>query len=266
MDLRPILDGLAEKAKAQMVVEEGDYLQDGLLYCGKCHTPKQMRIKVGDYSSEPFCLCECQKAVREAEEKARRIRKRREWCFEHEKMRDWTFDKDDGGTPKMTAIAKGYVERFPEMLEKNRGLLFFGRTGVGKTFIACCIANALIDRGYVCQFAEIPTEYDEVETFLSHVSYPDLLILDDFASERNTEWMQETVKRVIDERYTARKPLIVTTNLTAEELKNTTDKQKARIYSRLFEMCFPVEFVGEERRRKSLNRDYAEYEAWLNGL
>ena len=87
----------------------------------------------------------------------------------------------------------------------------------------------------------------------------DLIVIDDLASERDTEYMGEMVQSIIDARYRAGKPLIVTTNLTSAELKRPSDIRKERIYSRLFEMCIPVEVIGKDRRKEKLKRDYVEF-------
>ena len=71
-----------------------------------------------------------------------------------------------------------------------------------------------------------------------------LLIIDDFGMERGTEYGLEQVYNVIDSRYRSRKPLIVTTNLTLEELQHPEDTAHARIYDRLLEMCSPSALLG----------------------
>ena len=67
--------------------------------------------------------------------------------------------------------------------------------------------------------------------------------------ERGTEYGLEQVYNVIDSRYRSNKPLIVTTNLTLEELQNPEDTAHARIYDRLIEMCSPICFTGENFRK-----------------
>ena len=78
-----------------------------------------------------------------------------------------------------------------------------------------------------------------------------LLILDDFGMERGTEYGLEQVYSVIDSRYRSRRPLIVTTNLTLQQIQNPTDTAYARIYDRLLEMCAPVRFTGGNFRRET---------------
>ncbi len=76
-----------------------------------------------------------------------------------------------------------------------------------------------------------------------------LLILDDFGMERGTKYGLEQVYNVIDSRYRSRRPLIVTTNLSLQDLQHPQDTAHARIYDRLLEMCAPIRFSGENFRR-----------------
>ena len=69
--------------------------------------------------------------------------------------------------------------------------------------------------------------------------------------------MLEIVYNVIDARYRAKLPLIVTTNLTREELMHPADIRYQRIFSRLFEMCTPIEIAGKDRRKEALKNDIA---------
>lgn len=82
------------------------------------------------------------------------------------------------------------------------------------------------------------------------VDYP-LLNIDDLGIERNSEFILEQIYNVIDSRYCKMKPLIITTNLGLNEMKDASlDISHRRIYSRILEMCVPV-FCGREDKRKS---------------
>jgi len=77
----------------------------------------------------------------------------------------------------------------------------------------------------------------------------DLLIIDDLGVERNSEFALEQVYAVIDERYKANLPLIITTNLTPKQMRSVQDVAHARIYSRVLEMCTPILLQGADRRK-----------------
>ena len=79
-------------------------------------------------------------------------------------------------------------------------------------------------------------------------------ILDDFGMERGTEYGLEQVFNVIDSRYRSGKPLIVTTNLTLDDLRNPEDTAHSRIYDRLLSMCVPVRFTGDNFRQETAQR------------
>lgn len=80
--------------------------------------------------------------------------------------------------------------------------------------------------------------------------YP-LLIIDDFGMERGTEYALEQIYNIVDSRYRSRKPLIVTTNLTLDDIRHPQDTAHARIYDRLLEMCVPISCIGGSFRKET---------------
>ena len=89
--------------------------------------------------------------------------------------------------------------------------------------------------------------------YLSSLTKYQLLILDDFGIERSTEYALEQIFLIVDERNKAKQPLILTTNLTLKDFQNPPDAAKARIYSRILEMCVPFRFEGVDRRLEVAN-------------
>ena len=257
-------------------INEGDYFKDGVLYCGKCNTPKQAIVAYAGKVFKPRCLCLCEQRKVNAEEE---LQKR----VDHERivselklqldptLRNCTFEIDDGANSKVSSIAKNFVKHFDEMKRRGKGLLLYGTVGTGKTFISACICNALMEKEIPCYFTSLSMivhkmhgAYSvDIHRFINDLcSYP-LLVIDDFASERDTEYMDEMVQMVVDQLYKEGKSIIVTTNLTAKELKNPIDIKKERLYSRLLEMCIPVEVKGNDRRKAKLKNEYEELEELL---
>lgn len=274
MDLTKFIDGIEKSASVNIKAEQGDYVgEDGLLYCNKCNTPKQCRVNILGQVRTPMCLCKCEVERREREEAERkriefekRVREMRRVCFLEAEMQNWTFEKDDGESSQIISIARKYVENFSKMHEDGKGLLLFGTVGNGKTFASACIANALIDKGYPCMmatFSDIAKDIFDGKLSPHDLNRYALLVLDDLMAERKTEYMQEIVFNVIDSRCKAGLPLIVTSNLTAEAIKNPADLAYQRIFSRLLEMCVPIEVKGEDRRRKILKDSFSEYSELL---
>ena len=89
---------------------------------------------------------------------------------------------------------------------------------------------------------------DDKNAFVASLMSYSLLIIDDLGIERNTEFALEQVFNIIDERYKTRLPLIVTTNLSMNTLKNPEDIAHQRIYDRVLAMCIPVSFQGINHR------------------
>ena len=270
MDLSGFIDGIEKKAALSIRAEQGDYVgEDGLLYCGKCNTRKQTRISVLGKEKTPFCLCKCEAEKRDREEEERkrieferRVNEHRRIGFPESDMQYWTFENADGSNEKIINAAKNYVANFGEFRENGKGLLLFGTVGTGKTYIAACIANALIDKGYpvlMTNFARIANTvsgmFEGKQEYYDSLNRFPLLILDDLSAERKTEYMQEIVFNVIDSRYRANLPLIITTNLTSEELKHPSDISYQRTFSRLLEMCLPVKVEGKDKRLEKLKAD-----------
>ncbi len=273
MNVANAIYGIERRAAEAIKAEQGDYVKDGLLHCGKCNTPKQTRVVVFGKERTPMCLCKCAAEQRDKEEAERKqiefertVKKLRQAGFPESKMQDWTFASADGTNEKIINVAKNYVENFSQMKKDGKGLLLFGNVGTGKTFASACIANALIDKGYpvlMTNFARIVNTVQGMfegrqEYYDSFNRFP-LLILDDLAAERKTEYMQEIVYNVIDARYQAGLPLIVTTNLTSDELKHPADVTNQRTFSRLFEMCIPLQVEGIDRRRDKLKDAHGKY-------
>ena len=252
--------------------EPEDYTgEDGLLYCGKCRTPKEAYFPADKATlfgrDRHPAECDCQRAQRMEREAAEQQRKHRDKVEELKRrgftdpaMREWTFANDNGRNPQMKT-ARFYVEHWEDMKAGNIGYLLWGSVGTGKSYLAGCIANALLEQDVPVLMTNFPTILNrmtglfgsERADFLASLNAYDLLILDDLGAERGTEYALEQVFAVIDARYRSRKPLVVTTNLTLDALKHPDDLAHARIYDRILEICAPILFGGENLRVEKAN-------------
>lgn len=243
-----------------------DYVaEDGLLVCGRCGQPKQKRI-VLEFREKPLVVsipCECEKRAEEEREErerrhvaAERAEKARRECFQDcESYQSCTFESDDRQYPKRSDICQRYADTFDK--GDPYGLLLWGGVGIGKSFLASAIANRVIDRGYTALVTDIgsivslmESSFDDRRRNLARILRYDLLVIDDLGAQRGSEYMMEHVYSVIDGRYRSGRPMIVTTNFDAEEIRNKRDSERwGRIIDRILECCYPVEFKGKSRRR-----------------
>lgn len=245
-----------------------DYIENGVLHCGKCHTPKQSLLSIpiltGTDELRPFpILCKCEKEREAKKEQKKReadfaIRIKRLWGespHDPELMR-WKFEDDDGGQGQCVDVARKYCEKWQEMLANNMGILLFGNVGTGKTFIASCICNELLKQCVpVCatSFARIMNTLQstyEKQDVLDKLGRFSMLMLDDLGAERDTSFAAEQIFQVVNARYQNKKPIIVTTNLSLKEIENPQNLAYTRIFDRVLEMCpIRLSVTGESRRR-----------------
>jgi len=253
--------------------ERGDRYEDGLLVCGKCGEKKETRIQFSGHQKVVRCACKCQMdKYHEEQEKAAhiqsslKIRALKDACFPMAEMNGWNFRQET--MDANLEAAKRYADQFREMKRKRQGLVFYGDVGTGKTYAAVCIANAVMEQEYSCIITSVPRLVQALDgtknkvEFLDSVNRADLLILDDLGTERASEYMNEQVYSVIDGRYRTGNPLIVTTNLSLADMLECRDNRK-RIYDRIMEMCYPIKFSGESRRKKGLLERGAAMKAFL---
>jgi len=139
-------------------------------------------------------------------------------------------------------------------------LLFVGGTGLGKTYLAACVARTVADRGYsVCYetaahlFAKLeqakfsPTE--EARREAAKLQDCDLLILDDLGTEMAGQFVTASLYSLLNDRLLAGKPMLITTNLTAEEMARRYSPQ---IASRIYGGFVGKTFIGKDIRIQKL--------------
>lgn len=267
--MQDIISTIAQRSHSAIHISTEDFVDDGVLHCGICRTPKEKDLPFGRVRI--LCRCAAEKrdaeeAERKAKEIAEQIAINRRVCFPDKTMVNLTFAADDGTNERISSISRNYVDNFPKFRTDGKGLLFFGTVGTGKSFQAAAICNSLLDKGYRCHFTnfarlinEVNGRRDDRQEYLDALNRFDLLAIDDLGAERDSTYMAETIFNLIDGRCRAGLPLLITTNLAAEELKNPGENRRARIYSRLLDMCIPVEVQGIDRRKRNLCDNFAGY-------
>lgn len=180
------------------------------------------------------------------------------------------FSMDKGHVPQLSQ-AKSFVDHWKQMQEKGLGLLFWGPPGTGKTFAAACIANAFLESADPFAPSVIMTNFavilrrslsyspQEREDYFNRLLSCSLLILDDFGMERQTDFAREQVFSLINGRYLSCSPMVLTTNLTLQQMKNPQSMAEHRIMDRVLEVCVPVCFEGDSLRKQKAAENLKYY-------
>ncbi len=149
-------------------------------------------------------------------------------------------------------------------VQPNQGLYFFGNYGTGKTFLAALIAQQFVRSFKRIEFGDVPALLHEIKRSfdnpktanpLDRYCECDLLFLDDLGAGQITEWNVGQIYQIINARYSANKPVIVTSNFNLKELEAVFGKRDEftarRIISRLSEMCTFATLGTHDRRKQS---------------
>lgn len=284
-----IMKTVAANGLRNQTRNDGDYEgENGVLICGKCGEPRQRFMLFDDPTDDDpehkselkvvtMCRCEREEEEREKrkEEAAKdmeKIQRLRNASLLDEKLRGATFDafKLTKYNERNLKLCRRYAMKFDQMVEKDQGLIFWGSVGTGKSFAAACIANYLLDRkvpvvmtSFVKLLEVFQSGRDEETSILNRLGYAKLVIFDDLGAERGTDYALEKVYNIVDSRYRKSLPMILTTNLTIEDMKSEVDMRYRRIYDRVFETCYPMQFTGPSWRMKEASRRYKDMEELL---
>lgn len=287
------LGGLMAQAQRAGQPENGDYYDsEGFLVCGKCHTRRQVEVNMPDLKAIPFdpkkkvrvkmpvsCRCRAERRYQEEQmlqqdKDMRAMEALKRQSLMDERLRDVSFDsfRKTNDNAYNLKLCLRYANHFDEMLAKNQGLLFYGGVGTGKTFAAACIANHLLNQripvimtSFVKLLESMQGFSEDDSALIARLNRAKLLIIDDLGAERSTDYALEKVYDIVDSRYRAKLPIILTTNLSMTELKESTDIRYTRIYDRIFEMCYPMQFKGQSWRKVEAARRFDAMKNFLEG-
>ncbi len=280
----PLIKSIAQRGIESQERHPSDFVgEDGLLVCGICGEKKQKYRLVANPTEEnpnrmsdvlSVCACRCEREKEAAEKRAKEeqidkeyVKKLRQSSLMDEKFCSVSFDrfKKTKFNERNLKLCQRYATGFEQMFEKNQGLLLWGDVGTGKSFAAACIANFLLDRkisvvmtSFVKILAAIQKDWEQEEKIMTMLRQSQLVIFDDLGAERDTSFGIEKVYGIIDERYRLERPMILTTNLTVEQMKDEEDIRFRRIYDRIFETCYPIQFTGPSWRKVEAGSRFAE--------
>lgn len=264
------MEGIGEIQKAAEANRTREtYLVDGIRYCSVCNKRLEIRRDVLGKETLLPVMCDCEREaerLRKEQAHLQAIQDAKRKCFSGDftRLADATLSAASLEHPKETGIVRRYIQHFAEFYADQQGLLLYGPNGTGKSFLAAAVCNDLIEGGHDVHFTTFSRIDRETRTgtpadrkiYLDSLNEYALLVLDDLGAERGSEYMQELVFTVIDSRYASGKPMLITTNLTMQELKAPHTAQQSRIYDRILQVCYPVQMTGDSLRRKDTKERY----------
>ena len=174
---------------------------------------------------------------------------------------DSTFDNIEKVIPAerrpMMNECREYAENFAEYKKKGVGMILKGPVGTGKTSLAVAVLQEVIKTcggGMFIPMASLldklltmsKGDRDEYMRFENRVRSTPLLVLDDLGTEYENNWVRTKVDAIITERCNRLLPIIITTNLKAEEIMST---YQDRVYDRLKGCSLIVNFSGTSMRK-----------------
>lgn len=156
----------------------------------------------------------------------------------------------------IVGMAEGFISNFNESNGDN--LLFYGTTGLGKTFLCNCIAKSLLDKNRIViyqtaftileiierhRFGRGDKEFNDYQYNLLFEA--DLLVIDDLGTEVANTFTNAEIFNIVNTRIIAGKKTLISTNLTPKEISETyTD----RVFSRILDKFIPLKFYGHDLR------------------
>jgi DNA replication protein DnaC len=214
--------------------------QDGEPTCPHCGGLGYLRLDVPidhpEFGKLQLCICR-QKEV------SQHVRKKLYAYSRLDELKHFTFENFEPrgriglGQMQANSIEQAFNSAKSFSQKNNGWLLLMGGYGCGKTHLAAAIANQAVANDVATIFITVPDLLDTLrftyqskeETFeerFEHIRQVKLLILDDFGTQNATPWAQEKLFQIINYRYINRLPLVVTTNVSLQEIEG-------RIRSRL---------------------------------
>ena len=240
----------AERRDLIAATFSSEYLDDGPI-CSACGG--------SGYLGSTMCHCLAELCRQEQKKELALLS-----CGEH-RFEDFRLDyyspvKDSqyGVSPKaiMThnfEVCRKYAETFTK---DNGNLLFNGGTGLGKTMLSACIACHVAEQGYSVAYESAPHLFAKLEKDRFHpdeesgmavakLNGCDLLIIDDLGTELPGNFTTAALYTLLNDRLLAGKPMVISTNLNIDEIKQRYSPQIASRLQGSFQL---LPFVGEDIR------------------
>ena len=267
---------------SDIVIDTDDKMHEQCKFCGKLLDLKDyMALYENNYIENiatAYSRCNC--------DEANKIWKIYDEFIEKEKLKEFNlkqidklFQNNNLGKRQLNSTFENYkitnknkkaydnAKKYANKLinrATDKGLFITGTYGVGKTYLASCIANEVIKNKITVVFGTLIQLLDYIKDtykdsdmsdkeYLNLYYSVDLLIIDDLGKEKPTEWVLEKLFLIVNNRYNNYLPIVITTNYNRNQLRerlcvNKNYSMVDSIISRLYEMCGGIEIKDEDHR------------------
>jgi DNA replication protein DnaC len=180
-------------------------------------------------------------------------------------LKSYFPDKENSSQGKAKKAAEKFIADYPAL---DRGLLFQGPTGVGKTRLLCCIGNQLIKEkdtevAYI-DWNDLTREmksgesadnrdFSNISQLIQRLARAELLLFDELGASRPSPWVEDNIYYLINRRYNDNRVTLFASNFFDKKIaseETLSERIGSRIRSRLFEMARSVEIMGADYRQK----------------
>lgn len=214
------------------------------------------------YENGVKCQCFKQKLINEAYSMSNMAEIIKKQNFETFSFDFYSKKAGENGISPYENMTKIYnnCKKFCENFDnEEKGIVFYGSTGLGKTFLSSAIAKELIEKGKIVVYTRATKMFSVYEDYkfgrssdrsvIENMYSADLLIIDDLGTEPPNNNNISFLFEVINERISKNKKTIINTNLQINEI---TKIYSMRFTSRLYEYFMLYKFFGEDIRIKKL--------------
>lgn len=172
--------------------------------------------------------------------------------------------------------AKNILERSKQFIDefedKHPGILIYGETGLGKTFLSNCIAKALLDKGHTVLYLSSISLFESILsdivmnnsrdanklTLYDYIYNCDLLIIDDLGTELTNSFAQSQLFEIINSRNNKQLSTLMSTNLTLHQLQ---ERYTERTISRIMDNFLVFNFYGDNIRYTKRKLSISKHES-----